>query len=308
MTTAYLTHSAALAHEMPPGHPERIDRYRALTEALSGFDGPLRLEAEEATDAQLVRAHPADYVAAIRAASPSGGFVSLDPDTYMSPGSLGAALRAAGGNCQAVDLVLGGTVQNAFVGMRPPGHHAEKTTTMGFCLFSSAAIGALHALEAHGLSRVAIVDFDVHHGNGTQDVLWEEPRVVFGSTHQMPLYPGTGAAHETGAGNIFNAPLPPGAGGREFRAAMERIILPAVEAHLPELIIISAGFDAHRDDPLASLNFDEEDFVWATEVICDLADAHCGGMVVSTLEGGYDLNALARSAAAHVRVLQERGA
>jgi acetoin utilization deacetylase AcuC-like enzyme len=279
-----------------------------VTEALSGFEGLLRLDADRATDAQLLRAHPADYIAMIRAAAPERGFRALDPDTYMSPGSLEAALRAAGGNCQAVDLVLSDTVKNAFVAMRPPGHHAEKTTAMGFCLFSSAAIGALHALEAHGLTRVAIVDFDVHHGNGTQDVLWEEPRVVFGSTHQMPLYPGTGAANETGVGNIFNAPLAPYSGGPEFRAAMERIILPAVDAHNPELIVISAGFDAHRLDPLASLNFEEEDFAWATEVICDLADTHCQGRVVSTLEGGYDLTALARSVAAHVKVLQERGA
>jgi acetoin utilization deacetylase AcuC-like enzyme len=279
-----------------------------VTEALADFDGLLRLEAEEATHAQLLRAHPAEYIAGIRAASPANGFHPLDPDTYMSPGSLEAALRAAGGNCQAVDLVLSGGAANAFVAMRPPGHHAEKTTAMGFCLFSSVAIGALHALEAHELSRVAVIDFDVHHGNGTQDVLWEEGRAVLGSTHQMPLYPGTGAASETGVGNIFNAPLPPGAGGREFRAAMERIILPAVDAHKPELILVSAGFDAHRLDPLANLNFDEEDFTWATEVICDLADAHCEGRVVSTLEGGYDLTGLARSVTAHVKVLQERGA
>jgi acetoin utilization deacetylase AcuC-like enzyme len=268
----------------------------------------VRVEAPLALDAQIARAHPPAYIAALAARSPAAGFAPLDADTTMCPGTLTAARRAAGAVVQAVDMVMAGEVGNAFCAVRPPGHHAERATAMGFCFFGNAVIGARHALEAHGLSRVAIVDFDVHHGNGTQDLVWDDPRILFASTHQMPLYPGSGAAEETGAhGQVVNAPLPPGAGGGVFRAAMLAKVLPAVEAHAPELILISAGFDAHSRDPLANLNLTEADFAWVTERLCDIADAHARGRVVSTLEGGYDLSALAASVAAHVRVLMERG-
>ena len=244
----------------------------------------------------------------IRAAVPVSGLRSLDPDTHMSPGSFNAAMRGVGGNVKAVDMVLAGEVSNAFVACRPPGHHAEKSTAMGFCLFGNVAIAAKYALDHHGLNRVAIIDFDVHHGNGTQDLVWDYRRIFFASTHQMPLYPGTGAPSETGAhNNILNVPLDPGTGGTVFRQKMRDLVLPAVEAFQPEMIFVSAGFDAHRDDPLANLNLIEDDFTWATQAICDLADRVAGGSIVSTLEGGYDLEALAASAVAHVRVLMERG-
>jgi acetoin utilization deacetylase AcuC-like enzyme len=225
----------------------------------------------------------------------------------MSQGTLAAVWRSAGGAVRAVDLVLGGDVANAFVAMRPPGHHAERTTAMGFCFFGNVAIAAKHALDHHGLRRVAIVDFDVHHGNGTQDLVEDDPRILFCSTHQSPLYPGTGAADETGVDdNVVNVPLDEGTNGRGFRAAMERRVLPRVDAFKPDLIIISAGFDAHRDDPLAGLALVEDDFTWITQALCDLADKHCAGRVVSCLEGGYDLTALGACAAAHVNVLRER--
>ena len=311
MTTALITHPDGLAHVTPSGHPERVDRLVAINAILAEdrFESLMRVDAPMASREDLALAHPQSHIDAIEAAIPATGQTPLDADTYLSPGSWNAASRAAGGNVKAVDMVLGGEVQNAFVAMRPPGHHAERETPMGFCLFGSAVIGARHALERHGLSRIAIVDFDVHHGNGTQDLVWDEERILFASTHQMPLYPGSGHPHETGAhGQIVNVPLAPNTGGREFRQAMERIVLPAVAAHRPDLIIISAGFDAHRNDPLANLNWDESDFAWATEQICALADEHASGRVVSTLEGGYDLDGLAASVAAHVEVLMERGA
>jgi acetoin utilization deacetylase AcuC-like enzyme len=310
MTTALVTHPDCLGHVNPPGHPERVERLRAIMAALEAeeFAYLVRVEAPLALDAQIARAHPPAYLAALAARSPAAGFAPLDADTTMCPGTLTAARRAAGAVVQAVDMVMAGEVGNAFCAVRPPGHHAERATAMGFCFFGNAVIGARHALEAHGLSRVAIVDFDVHHGNGTQDLVWDDPRILFASTHQMPLYPGSGAAEETGAhGQVVNAPLPPGAGGGVFRAAMLAKVLPAVEAHAPELILISAGFDAHARDPLANLNLTEADFAWVTERLCDIADAHARGRVVSTLEGGYDLSALAASVAAHVRVLMERG-
>jgi len=226
----------------------------------------------------------------------------------MMPRTLAAARRAAGAVVAAVDMVMAREVRNAFCAVRPPGHHAETATAMGFCFFDNVVIGARHALEAHGLERVAIVDWDVHHGNGTQDLVWDDPRILFCSTHQMPLYPGTGAAEERGAhGQVINVPLPPGASGGVFRAGMLGRVLPAVEAHRPEMIFVSAGFDAHARDPLANLNLVEADFAWATAQLCALADKHCSGRIVSTLEGGYDLSALAASVAAHVRVLMERG-
>ncbi len=310
MTTALISHPQCLAHVNPPGHPERVERLRAVMAALEAeeFAYLVRVDAPLASDAQIARAHPPSYIAALAARSPAEGIAPLDADTIMSPGTLTAARRAAGAVVQAVDMVMAGEVANAFCAVRPPGHHAERATAMGFCLFGNVVIGARHALDAHGLARVAIVDFDVHHGNGTQDLVWDDARILFASTHQMPLYPGTGAATETGAhGQVVNAPLPPGAGGGVFRAAMLAKVLPAVEAFAPEMILISAGFDAHARDPLANLGLSEADFAWVTERLCEIAGRCCGGRVVSTLEGGYDLSALAASVAAHVRVLMERG-
>ncbi|KMW59712.1 Acetylspermidine deacetylase [Candidatus Rhodobacter oscarellae] len=292
----------------PPGHPERVARYQAITQALSdpAFDGLIRKEAPMGDRAEVLRCHPEDYVARIEAAIPAEGYRSLDADTHVSPGSLESAMRAVGGNCAAVDAVLAGKAGNAFTAMRPPGHHAETATAMGFCLFGSVAIAAKRALDHHGLGRVAVIDFDVHHGNGTQDLLWSEGRALFASSHQMPLYPGSGAAHETGAhDNVLNAPLDPMTGSAQMRAAYDQVILPAVRDWQPELILISAGFDAHADDPLANLNWTTEDFAWVTRRICETADAVCDGRVVSTLEGGYDLGALAEGTAAHVQVLME---
>ena len=307
MTIVY-THEDCLDHIEPPGHPEQRARMNAVAEALSGIEGLDRRAAPLGTEDEVARCHPRDYIDAIRAAIPSEGRVQLDADTYASSGSWNAALRGVGGICAAVDAVLGGEDLTAFVGCRPPGHHAERATPMGFCLFGTVAIGAKRALDHHGLSRVAVIDFDVHHGNGTQDLLWDEGRALFCSSHQMPLYPGTGRADETGGhGNILNVPLAPQTGSAEMRAAYERVILPAVDAFKPELIFVSAGFDAHAADPLAQLNWTTGDFGWLTAEICALAATHCGGRVVSTLEGGYDLQALADSTAIHVRGLMEQG-
>ena len=310
MSTALVTHADCLGHVNPPGHPERVERLGAILAALEAepFANLVRVEAPLASDAEILRAHPADYLARLEAAVPEAGFAAIDGDTFVSPGTLTAARRAAGAVVHAVDMVMAGEVRNAFCAVRPPGHHAETATAMGFCFFGNVVIGARHALEAHGLARVAIVDFDVHHGNGTQDLVWQDRRVCFASTHQMPLYPGTGAQEERGAfGQVVNVPLPPGASGGVFRAGMLSRVLPAVEAHAPEMILISAGFDAHARDPLANLQLGEADFAWATERLCELANRACGGRIVSTLEGGYDLSALAASAAAHVKVLMERG-
>jgi acetoin utilization deacetylase AcuC-like enzyme len=303
MTTALITHPDCLNHITPEGHPERVARLEAVAEALKDFD-LLRLDAPMGEDSQILRAHPQTHIDRIKTA----GVSQLDPDTYMSEGSLTAAYRGVGAVVKAVDMVLGGEVANAFCAIRPPGHHAEREKPMGFCLFGNIAIAAKHALEVHGLSRVAIMDFDVHHGNGTQDLVWDDARILFASTHQMPLYPGSGEASETGAhGNVLNVPLDPETDGAVFRAAMTEQVLPAIDAFAPELILISAGFDAHKNDPLANLNWIEDDFAWATHQLCDLADKHCDGRVVSTLEGGYDLDGLAASCAAHVNVLMERG-
>ena len=309
MTTALISHADCLGHVTPPGHPERIERLRAISAAFEAeaFSGLLRIEAPTASDAEIGRAHPAAYLQLIEGMIPAEGFAAIDADTFASPGTMAAARRAAGAVVKGVDMVMAGEARNAFCAVRPPGHHAETATAMGFCFFGNVVIGARHALEAHGLERVAIVDFDVHHGNGTQDLVWDDARILFASTHQMPLYPGTGAAAERGAhGQIVNVPLPPGADGTAFRAEMQRRVLPAVEAHAPQMILISAGFDAHARDPLANLGLVEDDFAWATARLCDLADRCCAGRIVSTLEGGYDLTALAASAAAHVRVLMER--
>ncbi|MGR3545797.1 MAG: histone deacetylase family protein [Roseovarius sp.] len=308
MTTALITHPDCLGHETPQGHPEQVARLERILEALEGKDVIL-VKAPLVAEDDLLRVHPKRHVEAIRAASPASGRVQLDADTWMSPGTLAAAHRAAGGAVRAVDLVLSGEANNAFVATRPPGHHAERETTMGFCLFGNVAVAAKFALDHHGLKRVAVVDFDVHHGNGTQDLLEDEPRAFFASSHQYPLWPGTGAAHETGPHDtILNVPLPPRSGGEVFRREYEDKVFPRVRAFKPDLILVSAGFDAHRDDPLADLMLETEDFAWVTERLCDLADELCGGKLVSCLEGGYNLYALAESVAAHVDVLIARGA
>ena len=255
-------------HVTPAGHPERVQRYEAITAALEAM--PLaRAEAQPADEADLRLCHPQSYIDRIRSVIPSEGSRALDADTHVSPGSFGAALRGVGGMIQAVDAVLGGEAANAFVLSRPPGHHAETETPMGFCLFGNAAIGARHALERHGLDRVAVVDFDVHHGNGTQDLLWNEPRALFVSSHQMPLWPGSGAPGERGGSdNVMNLPLGPGTGGDAMRRVYEAQVFPRLRAFAPEMIVISAGFDAHAADPLAGLNWQTEDFAWLTRAAC----------------------------------------
>jgi acetoin utilization deacetylase AcuC-like enzyme len=308
MATLLITHPACLEHLTPPGHPERPDRLRAVARALGDerFQSLVRAEAPAATLETLALCHPMDHILAIRDATPKEGMVRIDADTTMSPGSFEAALRAAGGAVHAADAVMAGKAANAFVATRPPGHHAETTRAMGFCLFNNVAIAARHAQDHHGAGRVAIVDFDVHHGNGTQEIFWSDATVMYCSTHQMPLYPGTGSPNERGAhDNIVNAPLRAGDAGPEFRMAFESRILPRLQDFRPELVLISAGFDAHRRDPLANLNLLEADFDWATRKIMEVADASAQGRVVSVLEGGYDLEGLANSAAAHVAALMQ---
>ncbi len=312
MATLFYTHPACLKHDPGPHHPERAERLRAILAALEGeaYAALGRREAPRADKAQLTRVHPERYVKWVLAQIPREGWAGLDADTIVSSDSGEAALRAAGAVCAAVDAVLAGEARNAFCAVRPPGHHAEPEQAMGFCLFNNIAVGAEHARAAHGVKRIAVVDFDVHHGNGTQAVFERDADLFYASTHQFPLYPGTGQSHERGtAGNVVNAPLPPFAGSTEFRAAMERLVLPALDAFKPEFVLISAGFDAHTRDPLASLNLVEDDYAWVTRQLCAVAARHAKGRVVSALEGGYDLKALAASAAAHVDALMsDRGA
>jgi len=308
MTVALITHPACLEHDTGPWHPERPDRLRRVLRALEHphFSALLRDLAPLATEAQLGLVHPAEYVRAILDVAPEPGQrVALDADTIMSAGSREAALRAAGGAVMAVDAVMEGWAKQVFVAARPPGHHAERDRPMGFCLFANAAIAARHAQARWGLAKVAVVDFDVHHGNGTQDIFQDDPTLFYASSHQFPCYPGTGAADERGVGNIVNALLAPGSGTAAFREAWEVLLLPALERFGPELLIVSAGFDAHKADPLAQLRLEVADFAWLTGRLMDVARTHCQGRLVSLLEGGYDLDALADSAAAHVRALMD---
>jgi acetoin utilization deacetylase AcuC-like enzyme len=306
MTTLYITHPAGLEHIPPLGHPERPDRLRVIERVLEheSFQSLAREQAPAAPFHRIALCHPMDYIEAIREANPREGLVRLDADTSMSPGTFEAALRSAGGAMMAVDEVMTGKALNAFCAMRPPGHHAETAVPMGFCFFNNAAIAARHAQNQYGAERVAIIDFDVHHGNGTQEIFWADPTVMYCSTHEMPLYPGTGAVSERGEhNNIVNAPLRAGDGGDEFHAAFENVILPRLRDFRPDLVVISAGFDAHLRDPLANLNLLEPDFAWATRKLMEIADQSAKGRVVSLLEGGYDLQGLARSVAVHVGAL-----
>jgi acetoin utilization deacetylase AcuC-like enzyme len=297
------SHPACLAHDTGPTHAERPERLSAVTSALHAAFPQLDWhEAPRASRGQLLRAHTPALLEQVLETRPRERIL-LDADTVLSTASAEAALRAAGAVVAGVNAVLGGQTTRAFCVVRPPGHHATTDEAMGFCLFNNIAVGALHALAAHGLERVAIVDFDVHHGNGTQAIFEHDRRVLFASSHQLPLYPGTGASDETGDGNIVNAPLPPDAGSALFRAAWTERLLPAVDAFKPQLLMISAGFDAHRLDPLAQLQLDAADFTWITEELVALAKRHCGGRIVSTLEGGYALAALAESSVAHVGAL-----
>ena len=305
MKTALITHDDCLKHVTPPGHPEQVARLERILQALEPLDLN-RISAPLAADDDLLRVHPKSHIDALCNAAPEAGFTAIDGDTHMSSGSLQAAYRAAGGVLRAVDMVLQGDAPNAFAAVRPPGHHAETQTAMGFCLFGNVALGAKHALDYHGLKRVAVVDFDVHHGNGTQDLLWDEPRALTVTSQQMPLWPGTGAKTDTGAfDNVVNIPLPPDSNGATMRAAYNRIAFPKIIDFKPELILVSAGFDAHRDDPLAQLNWSTDDFIWLTKQLCALASDLCHGRLVSALEGGYDLEALAASVKAHVEILSE---
>ena len=305
MSVALFTHPDMLAHRPGTGHPESPERLQAVLDALDtaalGLD---RHAATEAAVADLERLHPADHVARLLAAAPDSGLRQLDADTVLSPGSVRAARLAAGAVVDAVRAVARGETARAFAAVRPPGHHAEPDTSMGFCLFSNVAVGARVA-QSEGMARVAVIDFDVHHGNGTQAAFESDDSLFLGSIHQSPLYPGTGAASETGVGNIVNVPVPPHAAREAWRGAFAGGLMPALEAFRPDLILISAGFDAHRRDPLAHQSLEAEDFAWATRAVLEVARSRCGGKVVSSLEGGYDLEGLGRSAVAHVQALEE---
>jgi acetoin utilization deacetylase AcuC-like enzyme len=308
MTTLLVTHTACLDHVVPHGHPERPDRMRAIELGLSadGFKALQRREAPVGDLAHVALCHSEHYVTELEQMAPQQGLVYIDGDTSMSPGTWEAVMRCVGGTTMAVDAVVGGETANAFVCTRPPGHHAETAKPMGFCFFDHAAVAARYAQKRHGLGRVAVVDFDVHHGNGTQDIFWADPSVMYCSTHEMPLFPGTGATSERGDhDNIVNAPLRSGDGGDRFRQAFTGIILPQLRKFSPELIVISAGFDAHWRDPLANLQLQEADYTWVTQQLMEVADASAGGRIVSVLEGGYDLQGLKDSVSAHVTALMQ---
>ncbi|MEX2127906.1 MAG: histone deacetylase family protein [Xanthobacteraceae bacterium] len=306
MTTLLISHDSGLKHATPSGHPERADRLHAVMAALEDekFAALAREPAPQGEFEAITQVHPMEYVEALRAAVPGQGVARIDADTSLSPGSWEPILRAAGGAVLAVDEVMTEHASNAFVAMRPPGHHAETATAMGFCFFNNAAIAARHARKHYGADRVAIVDFDVHHGNGSQEIFWSDASVMYCSTHEMPLYPGSGSRSERGEhNNIVNAPLAAGDGGAEFREAFQSVILPRLEEFRPDLIVVSAGFDAHMRDPLANLNLSEADFGWVTQKLLAVADRHASGRLVSVLEGGYDLQGLSNSVAAHVQAL-----
>ena len=307
MTTRLYTHPIYLEHLTPPGHPERPDRLRAIEKVLDddAFADLDRKQSPVGDEATILLCHPESFLEKVRKSIPEEGIRAVDADTSVSPRSWEAALAAIGAANAAVDDVFSGEADNVFVAARPPGHHAEKTTAMGFCLFNNAAIAARYAQKKHGAERVSIIDWDVHHGNGTQDIFWDDPTVQYLSTHQMPLYPGTGARDETGAGNIVNAPLSPDSGSDLFREAFRARILPAIDNFRPDLVIVSAGFDAHHRDPLAQINLTEEDFDWATGQLLDRAARHAGNRLVSLLEGGYDLQGLSFSVGAHVKRLMK---
>ncbi len=304
MTVAYISHAACRLHQMGNGHPEQPARVSAIEDQLHGrrlYDFLVHHDAPRASVEQLARVHPREHIERVSMKSPAEGLAFLDPDTAMCPDTLEAALRAAGANVLATDLVLAGTVRRAFCNVRPPGHHAERARAMGFCFFNNVAVGAAHALDQHGLERVAVLDFDVHLGNGTEDIFRNDPRVLLCSSYQYPLYPDMNPPSVPG--HIVNCPLPPGSGSEAFRAAVTDHWVPALDAFRPQLVFISAGFDAHANDPLAELSLGTRDYTWVTGVACDVAERHCSGRVVSTLEGGYDLTALATSAAAHIERL-----
>jgi acetoin utilization deacetylase AcuC-like enzyme len=306
MTTAFIRHRDCLLHDMGRHHPECPDRLHAIEDQLiaSGIAGYLQEhDAPQATRAQLARVHGEEYIDTLFACAPQQGLLHLDPDTAMCPHTLPAALRAAGAAVRATDLVVGGTAQNAFCAVRPPGHHAERNRAMGFCVFNNVAVAAGHALEAHGLQRVAVIDFDVHHGNGTEDIFRDDERVMMASTFQHPFYPYSGV--EGRSERMVNVPLPAYSDGRAFRAAVEDHWLPALDAFAPQMVFLSAGFDAHREDDMAALALVEADYAWVTARIKDLAARHAGGRIVSVLEGGYALSALGRSVVAHLKVLAD---
>ena len=300
MSTIIIQHDDCLRHNPGARHPESAQRVKAVLSGLEAIKGLQHLPAPRANAEQILRVHPAEFWANLQANEPTDGYHAIDPDTVMSNGSIDAALRASGGLCFAIDQILKAKAQTAFCAVRPPGHHSEAETAMGFCLLNHIAIGSMHALENPGVTRVAIIDFDVHHGNGTQAIFEQNPDVMYVSSHQSSLYPGTGHIEETGVGNILNLPLAPGDGSGPFRNTWSKLGLPAIHKFKPDLILVSAGFDAHQRDPLAQLELQDEDYRWLTEEICDLAKDCSQGRVASILEGGYDLQALASAGCAHV--------